>query len=202
MCRPTSKKQVFFGGGAALDHFWWLRLAPDSISEHTDNEALAMIKNREATIDEFIVVRGCCMWPKTENFSDESMGYIKSFSYKIAENSKLQELLDQGHMAPVCGLGPHICKRLLEMAQPPNDGGKDVDLGVDVWEGMATATESSKSVSHAGAQGGVRNNISEDVRNNIVNLDMKQTQDVQEKLREELADEALQTFVRFYFRSN
>ena len=60
--------QVFFGGGAALDHFWWLRLAPDSISEHTDNEALAMIKNREATIDEFIVVRGCCMWPKTENF--------------------------------------------------------------------------------------------------------------------------------------
>lgn len=164
---------MFFGGGAALDDFWWLRLIPDRISVHTDNEALALIKDGGATIDEFIVVRGCCMWPKTENFNDESMGSIKSFSYKIAENVDLEQLLDQGHMQPVSGLGPRNCQRLLEMAEPPDAAARDVDLGVDVWEAMATSIQDLPCTPSK-----------EGLRNNIVQLDMNQKQDVLEKQRE------------------
>ena len=166
---------MFFGGGAALDDFWWLRLMPNKISVHTDNEALALIKDGGATIDEFIVVRGCCMWPKTENFNDESMGSIKSFSYKIAENVDLQQLLDQGHMQPVSGLGPRNCLRLLEMAEPD---ARDVDLGVDVWEAMAASIEDKPYTPPTSKAG---------PRNNIVQLDMNQkheSEDVLEKHRE------------------
>jgi hypothetical protein len=110
------------------------------------------------------------MWPKTENFNDESMGSIKSFSYKIAENVDLQQLLDQGHMQPVSGLGPRNCLRLLEMAEP---AARDVDLGVDVWEAMATSIE---DLQYTPPKAGPRNNI--------VQLDMNQKQDVLEKQRE------------------
>jgi len=69
--RSPIKKHVFFGGPSSNNTSWWLCVQPaGTISVYSEREALVSITRKEAQVEDFIIVRGCVVWPKGQKHSN------------------------------------------------------------------------------------------------------------------------------------
>ncbi len=145
-------------------------------------EAVEAINRGTAKAEDFLLVRGFCLWPKGV-FAQQASNEQAWKAGAISEGG-LQALVDLGHFEQLSALSPSLWKELLQLGMPSES--PEIDLGFAQWE-KAGAHVLPLGIGSNGSNGS--------------GPKLDEGMEVNVEARIALADEALREFVNFFFTS-